>query len=532
MDNVIILDPFSKKNSTETDPLLKIRRALISVSDKKGIIEFARALRTFGVEIISTGGTFTTLKNAGIEVKSVSDVTGFPEILDGRVKTLHPNIHGGILAVLDNPSHREQLEKHHIDPIDLVVVNLYPFEETIAAENVKLDEAIEQIDIGGPAMVRSSSKNFKHTAIIVNPDLYGVVLEEMREHDGCVTIQTRFQLACRAFQHTAHYDSIIASYLAGLTPQKTLPDSITLSFIKEQPMRYGENPHQSAALYGKFGEHFQKLHGKELSYNNILDINAAALLCSEFDDPTVVIVKHNNPCGVATDPVLVEAYKKALATDSKSAFGGIVCVNRPLDKATAEAINEIFTEVIIAPEYERGVLELLTKKKDRRLMKQISNLRKIRELDIRRVVGGVLVQEPDQHRIHASELQVVTKRKPTDEEMQALLFAWRIAKHVKSNAIIYTLGDRTLGIGAGQMSRVDSSKIAAMKATDAGFDLQGCAVSSDAYFPFADGLLEAVKVGATAVIQPGGSIRDEEVIKAADEHDVAMVFTGIRHFRH
>ncbi len=532
MDNVIVLDPFSKKTSSDPDPLLKIRRALISVSDKKGIVEFAKALKGFGVEIISTGGTFTALKNAGIDVKSVSDVTGFPEILDGRVKTLHPSIHGGILAVLDNPSHREQLQKYNIEPIDLVVVNLYPFEQTIAVENVKLDEAIEQIDIGGPAMVRSSSKNFKHTAVVVNPDLYGVVLEEMRQHDGALTVQTRFQLACRAFQHTAHYDSVIASYLAGLTPQNTLPDSITVSLKKEQPMRYGENPHQSAALYGKFGERFQKLHGKELSFNNILDINAAALLCAEFDEPTVVIVKHNNPCGVASDTLLVEAYKKAFATDSKSAFGGIVCVNRPLDRATAEAINEIFTEVIIAPEYERGVLELLTKKKDRRLMKQTSNLRKVRELDIRTVVGGMLVQEPDQHRIHSSELKVVTKRKPTDEEMRALLFAWRIAKHVKSNAIIYTLGDRTLGIGAGQMSRVDSSKIAAMKAADAGFDLHGCAVSSDAFFPFADGLLEAVKVGATAVIQPGGSVRDNEVIKAADEHDVAMVFTGIRHFRH
>jgi phosphoribosylaminoimidazolecarboxamide formyltransferase/IMP cyclohydrolase len=381
-------------------------------------------------------------------------------------------------------------------------------------------------------MVRSASKNFRHTAVVVNPSLYGIVVEEMREHEGSLTIQTRFNLACRAFQHTAHYDSAISTYLAGLTPQKDLPDSITFTMDKEQPMRYGENPHQAAALYGKFGEHFQKLHGKELSYNNILDINAAALLCAEFDEPTVVIVKHNNPCGVATDTSLVEAYKKAFATDTKSAFGGIVCVNRPLDRATAEAINEIFTEVIVAPDYERGVLEFLTKKKDRRLMKQTSNLRKLRELDIRKVTGGVLVQEPDQHRIHPSELRVVTKRKPTDEEMQALLFAWRIAKHVKSNTIVYALSDRTLGIGAGQMSRVDSSKIAAMKAIDAGFDLHGCAVSSDAFFPFADGLLEAVKVGATAVIQPGGSVRDEEVIKAADENDVAMVFTGIRHFRH
>jgi phosphoribosylaminoimidazolecarboxamide formyltransferase / IMP cyclohydrolase len=532
LDNVIILDPFSKPVSSNPDQSLKIRRALISVSDKKGIVEFAKGLKEFGIEIISTGGTYTALKNAGIDVKSVSDVTGFPEILDGRVKTLHPIIHGGILAVLDNPTHVDQIRKHNIEPIDLVVVNLYPFEQTISAENVKLDEAIEQIDIGGPAMVRSSSKNFKYTAIIVNPDIYGIVLEEMREHNGGLTIQTRFKLACSAFQHTAHYDSAIASYLTGLTPQNTLPDSITLSLMKEQPLRYGENPHQSAALYGKFGEHFQKLHGKELSYNNILDINAAALLCAEFDEPTVVIVKHNNPCGVASDAILIEAYKKAFATDTKSAYGGIVCVNRPLDRSTAEAINEIFTEVIIAPEYERGVLEFLTKKKDRRLVRQTTNLRKVRELNIRSVIGGMLVQEPDQHRIHPSELKVVTKRQPTDEEMHALIFAWRIAKHVRSNAIVYTSGDRTLGIGAGQMSRVDSSKIAAMKAVDAGFDLHGCAVSSDAFLPFADGLMEAVKVGATAVIQPGGAMRDEEVIKAADEHNIAMVFTGIRHFKH
>ena len=532
MDNVIVLDPFAKKKFSDNDAPLMIKRALISVSDKKGIVEFAQGLREFGVEIISTGGTLSALKNAGIEATSVSEVTGFPEILDGRVKTLHPVIHAGILAVLDNPAHRDQLQQHKIEPIDLVVVNLYPFEKTISAENVKLDEAIEQIDIGGPAMVRSSSKNFRHTAVVVNPDLYGIVLEEMREHHGALTIQTRFNLACRAFQHTAHYDAVIASYLAGLTPQKTLPDSITISLQKELPMRYGENPHQAAALYGTFGNYFQKLHGKELSYNNILDINAAALLCAEFNDPAVVIVKHNNPCGVASDALLVDAYRQALATDAKSAYGGIVCVNRPLDRTTAEAINEIFTEVIIAPEYERGVLEFLTKKRDRRLIKQTSNLRTLWEVNVRSVAGGMLVQEPDQHRIHPNDVRVVTKRPPTDEEMQSLLFAWRIAKHVKSNAIVYTRGQRTIGIGAGQMSRVDSSKIAAMKAAEAGLSLQGCVVASDAFFPFADGLLEAVQVGATAVIQPGGSVHDEDVIKAADEHNVAMVFTGVRHFRH
>jgi phosphoribosylaminoimidazolecarboxamide formyltransferase/IMP cyclohydrolase len=533
LGNVITLDP-NKKNKpvVEENAPLTIRRALISVSDKKGLIAFAGALKEYGVEIISTGGTFAALQQAGIPVKQVSEITGFPEILDGRVKTLHPKIHGGILGVNDNPSHQEQLKEHGIEPIDLVVVNLYPFEETIAKEDVQLDEAIEQIDIGGPSMVRAAAKNFRYTAVVVNPDLYGIVLEEMREHQGAVTAQTRFQLACRAFQHTAHYDAVISSYLNDMTGHEALPDSLTISMSKEQSLRYGENPHQNAALYGEFGKHVQKLHGKELSYNNILDINAAISLCAEFAEPTAVIVKHNNPCGVASGSTLVEAYRKAFTTDKASSYGGIVCVNRPLDKATAEAINEIFTEVIVTPEYEPGVLELLTKKKDRRLMRLLSNVRTLRELDIRKVIGGFLVQDPDQHRIHPADLKVVTKRKPTDEEMQALLFAWRVAKHVKSNAIVYTTGDRTLGIGAGQMSRVDSSKIAALKAQDAGLDLHGCAAASDAFFPFADGLLEAIRVGATAVIEPGGSIRDQDVIKAADEHDIAMVFTGIRHFRH
>lgn len=511
---------------------LHIRRVLISVSDKKGLVDFAKGLQEFGIEIISTGGTYDTLKRAGIPVLSVSEVTGFPEILDGRVKTLHPKIHAGILAVLDNPQHCDQLREHGIQPIDMVVVNLYPFEETIAKENVKFEEAIENIDIGGPSMVRAAAKNFQYTAVVVNPDFYGILLEEMRQLGGAISVQTRFQLAVKAFQHTAHYDSVIAQYLNELTPQQLLPEVFTLSLRKEQSLRYGENPHQSAALYGNFSKHFVQLHGKELSYNNILDINAAAFLCAEFDEPTVVIVKHNNPCGVGSAPVLSTAYQKALSTDRTSAFGGIVCVNRPLDMATAEAINEIFTEVIIAPEYERGVLEFLTKKKDRRLMRQMTDLRRERELDVRRVVGGLLVQEADTHRLNPEKLKVVTKRAPSDEEMRALLFAWRVAKHVKSNAIVYASGDQTLGIGAGQMSRVDASKIAAQKASEAGFNLHGCAVASDAFFPFADGLLEAVKAGATAVIQPGGSVRDQEVIQAADDHNVAMVFTGIRHFRH
>jgi len=513
-------------------PLLKIRRALISVSDKRGIIQLAAVLRDLNVQMISTGGTLTALKEAGFDAIPVSDVTSFPEILDGRVKTVHPKILGGILAVLDNPKHVEQMKLHDIDAIDLVVVNLYPFERTVASDDVRLETAVENIDIGGPTLVRAAAKNYRHTAVIVNPDLYGVIAEEMQSHDGCITEQTRFQLACSAFQHTAHYDSIIASYLRGLTPSVGFPETFTVSVRRSQDLRYGENPHQSAALYGLFNEYFKKLHGKELSYNNILDVNTAAQVCAEFNDPSATIVKHSNPCGVATAPSLAQAYSIALATDTKSAFGGIVALNRPVDLATAEALNEIFLEVIVAPDFEPRVLDLLTRKKDRRIMQQKVNLRKLRELDVRSVAGGFLVQEPDQHRVHRDQLRVVTRRSPTEDEMSAMLFAWNIAKHIKSNAIVYARGDRTLGIGAGQMSRVDSSKLAALKAAEAGLDLKGCAVASDAFFPFADGLLEAVNVGATAVIQPGGSVRDQDVINAADEHNVAMVFTGIRHFRH
>jgi phosphoribosylaminoimidazolecarboxamide formyltransferase / IMP cyclohydrolase len=511
---------------------LRVRRALISVSDKRGIVELAKALRQYGIEIISTGGTHQTLKDAGVAVKSVSEVTGFPEILDGRVKTLHPAIHAGILAATDNPLHLKQLREHHIEPIDLVVANLYPFEQTITRENVTLDQAIEQIDVGGPTMVRAAAKNHRHTVVIVNPDRYQSLIEEMANNEGAVSFQTRFELAREAFQHTATYDTMIASYFSGLQSDTALPDVVTLSMKKSEELRYGENPHQSAALYGKFNTFFKKLHGKELSYNNILDINAAALLCSEFEKPTVVIVKHNNPCGVGSGDTLFDAYKKAFATDTKSAFGGIVCVNRSLDAATAASINEIFTEVVVAPSYADGVLDLLMKKRDRRLIQQVIDIRSAKALDVRGVIGGLLLQDQDQHRILRESMHVVTKRKPTEEELEALIFAWRVAKHVKSNAIVYTRKDHTLGIGAGQMSRIDSAKIAVMKATEAGLDLAGCAVASDAFFPFADGLLEAVKGGAISVIQPGGSVRDEEVIKAADEHKVAMVFTGIRHFRH
>ncbi len=517
---------------TKEGALLKIRRALISVSDTRGIGELAKGLQEFGIEIISTGGTLQTLKEAGVTARSVADLTGFPEILDGRVKTLHPAIHAALLAVGDNPLHMKQLQELSIEPIDLVVVNLYTFEQTVSQSDVTLDQAIEQIDVGGPAMIRAAAKNYLHTAVVVHPERYSAILDELRANKGAVTPQTRFALAREAFQYTASYDAVVATYLGTVNSSSGLPEVVTLSMTRSDVLRYGENPHQAGALYGKFNSFFRKLHGKELSYNNILDVNAAALLASEFEKPTAVIVKHNNPCGVGSAENLIEAYKKALATDPKSAFGGIVVVNRLLDLATAEAMNDIFTEVIVAPGFAVGVLEFLSRKKDRRLIQQMIDVRSAREYDLRGVVGGLLVQEQDQYRVKRSDLRIVTQRKPTDDELDAMLFAWRVAKHVKSNAIVYARRDCTLGIGAGQMSRVDSSRLAAMKAAEAGLDLKGCAVASDAFFPFADGLIEAIKAGATAVIQPGGSVRDEEVIKAANEHNVAMVFTGVRHFRH
>ncbi|MBI5216948.1 MAG: bifunctional phosphoribosylaminoimidazolecarboxamide formyltransferase/IMP cyclohydrolase [Ignavibacteriae bacterium] len=513
--------------------LVEIKRALISVSDKTGIVEFARSLQKWNVEIISTGGTLKTLHEAGITACSVSELTGFPEILDGRVKTLHPNIHAGLLAVTENPSHVQQLAELNIEPIDLVVVNLYPFEQTIEKSGVSLDDAIEQIDIGGPTMLRSAAKNFSSKTVIVNPQHYARVLSEMEAHNGCVTEETRFALATEVFHHTARYDTAIAGYLqrSGATGS-ALPETFSLSLPKSFDLRYGENPHQSASLYGTFNEIFEKLHGKELSFNNIVDIQGAAELVEEFDEPTVAIIKHTNPCGVGSGTTLAEAYEKALATDKTSAFGGIVCMNRPLDLEAARLIDSVFTEVIIAPEIPNDVLEFLKKKKDRRLILQRKLLQSLHQMNVRSVAGGLLVQSPDVLLLEEEKLRVVTKRTPTEEEHSAMMFAWRVAKHVKSNAIIYARSDRTIGIGAGQMSRVDSSQLATMKAKEAGLELRGTAVASDAFFPFADGLLEAVKVGATAVIQPGGSVRDEEVIRAADEHNIAMLFTGIRHFKH
>lgn len=511
--------------------MVTVRRCLISVSDKRGILEFAKELRALGVEIISTGGTSKALADAGIPVTPVSEVTGFPEILDGRVKTLHPNIHAGLLAAADNPEHLRQLDEHGIKPIDLVVVNLYPFEATIAVPGVSLKEAIENIDIGGPAMVRASAKNYRHTAVLVNPSRYESVLKELKEHHGGLSEETRFNLACEAFSHTARYDTAIAQYLSGLQSTEALPEFLTISEPQSLSLRYGENPHQQGALYGRFESAFEKVHGKELSYNNILDLQAAAALCGEFIEPTAVIVKHNNPCGVGGGTTLTEAYRKALATDPKSAFGGIVTLNREVDAGCAAVLNEIFLEIVAAPGFTREAMTVLEKKKDRRVIRLSGEMTgPVR--DVRSVFGGFLVQNADRHKLTVSDVKTVTKRKPTSGELEALLFAWRVAKHVKSNAIVYASGDRTLGIGAGQMSRVDSARIAALKAAEAGLDLSRSAVASDAFFPFADGLLEAIRVGATAVIQPGGSVRDQEVIDAADAHGVAMVFTGIRHFRH
>jgi phosphoribosylaminoimidazolecarboxamide formyltransferase/IMP cyclohydrolase len=513
---------------------VKVSRALISVSNKTGIVEFAKALEELGIEIISTGGTGALLHEHSVNARSVSDITDFPEILGGRVKTLHPKILGALLGKTDDPGHQRQMEEFDIQPIDLLVVNLYPFEETTQRNNVTLDEALEQIDIGGPTMLRAAAKNYTSKAVVIDPAQYDRILAELRETGGHLSEGTCFALAQEVFRHTSHYDNAIAEFLHGKNGKEGsgLPSQLNIHLHKAASLRYGENPHQAAALYGDFGKYFEKLHGKELSFNNILDINSASSLVAEFDQPTVVIVKHTNPCGVGIDAELSQAYRKALATDSKSAFGGIVAVNRPLDTDTAQAINEVFTEVIIAPEFPVATLELLKKKKDRRLVKQIADIQTSKEFDVRKVVGGFLVQQSDNILLTQDQLKVVTRRKPTDEEMTAMLFAWKVVKHVKSNGIVYARGDRTLGIGAGQMSRVDSSKIAAMKAKEAGLDLEASVVASDAFFPFADGLLEAVNVGATAVIQPGGSVRDEEVIKAADEHDVAMVFTDIRHFRH
>jgi phosphoribosylaminoimidazolecarboxamide formyltransferase / IMP cyclohydrolase len=507
---------------------MKISRALISVSDKTGVAAFARALERLGVDIISTGGTADLLRKEGVPVRDISSFTGFPEVLEGRVKTLHPRVHGGLLYKRGNKKHEEEARECGFEPIDLVVVNLYPFEATIEKPGVKLADAIEQIDIGGPSMIRSSAKNYESVTVVVDPADYDAVLETMRDNDGETTLKLRERLAIKAFIKTSNYDRAIGNFL---NKEQTTDASFSLSLPLVTKLRYGENPHQAGALYGDFDQRFEKLHGKDLSFNNILDISAATELIAEFSEPTVAILKHTNPCGVGTDADLRKAWEKAFATDKQAPFGGVIVCNRPLTEKLAKAIAEIFSEVIIAPEFEADARALLQKKKNLRLMRLLDTAKPAKfDFDVRSVCGGVLVQDRDKNVELATK--IVTKRAPTKKEMAAMLFGWRVVKHVKSNAIVYAGADRTLGIGAGQMSRVDASRIAVWKANEAGLSLKGSAVASDAFFPFPDGLIAAAEAGASCAIQPGGSVRDDEVIAAADEQNVAMIFTGVRHFRH
>jgi len=507
---------------------MKISRALISVSDKSVIASFARALERQGVDIISTGGTAELLRREKIPVREISSFTAFPEVLEGRVKTLHPRVHGGLLYKRGNPKHEAEARECGFEPIDLVVVNLYPFEETIGKPDVTLAEAIENIDIGGPSMIRSAAKNYESVTVVVDPADYDTVLENMRENNGETTLKLRERLAIKAFIKTSEYDRVISNFLE---KEQATDASFSLSLPLVTRLRYGENPHQKAALYGDFDKHFEKLHGKELSFNNILDISAATNLIGEFDDPTVAILKHTNPCGVGSDADLRKAWDKAFATDKQAPFGGIIICNRPLGEPLAKAISEIFSEVIIAPDFDAEARGILQKKKNLRLVRLLTAATEARPTrDIRSVCGGVLVQDADS--ANAIRENVVTKRQPTKTELKAMLFGSRVVKHVKSNAIVYASADRTLGIGAGQMSRIDASRIAIWKAEEAGLSLKASAVASDAFFPFPDALIAAANAGATCAIQPGGSIRDEEVIAAANERNMAMIFTRVRHFRH
>lgn len=516
-----------------------VKQALISVSDKRGIVDFVKNLRRFGIKILSTGGTARLLKENGVEVTEVADYTGYPEMLDGRVKTLHPKVHGGLLGLRDNSAHVKKMREHGIEPIDMVVVNLYPFEETIAKEGCTLEEAIENIDIGGPTMLRSAAKNYRDVTVIVDADDYKRVVDEMESSGGASSYETNFYLAKKVYQHTARYDGAITNYLTSLADEgrKEYPDVLTLQYEKVQDMRYGENPHQTAAFYrGKevreaCVSNSVQLQGKELSFNNIVDLDAALETVKAFSEIAAVIVKHNNPCGVALDDKsLAEAYRKARSCDPVSAFGGIIGFNRHVDGDTAREIVSTFVEAIIAPGYDDEALEILKEKKNLRLLKVPPlSFHNGDDYDIKRVAGGLLIQTCDKGKVDIRSLKVVSSRQPTEEELCAMDFAWKVCKYVKSNAIIYARPDQTVGIGAGQMSRVDSSRIAILKAQS---PVKGTVMASDAFFPFRDGIDAAAEAGATAVIQPGGSIRDDEVIAAADEHGMAMIFTGMRHFKH
>jgi len=525
-----------------TDNLTAVRRALISVSDKTGIAAFARALNDMGIEILSTGGTFKLLSSEGIPAVEISDYTGFPEMMDGRVKTLHPKVHGGILARRDVDA--EVMAKHDIPPIDMVVVNLYPFEATVAKPDCDLPTAIENIDIGGPTMLRAAAKNNKHVAVVVNPGDYESVLASLNANQGQLDQQTRFDLAVKTFEHTANYDGAIANYLGARVDDpdsvSEFPRTFNSQFHKQQDMRYGENPHQQAAFYREANpveasvSTARQLQGKALSFNNIADTDAALECVKAFSEPACVIVKHANPCGVAVAESPLKAYELAFQTDPTSAFGGIIAFNRELDEATAQRIVEQqFTEVIIAPTISEAALAVTAAKQNVRVLScgQWPQARAA-GLDFKRVNGGLLVQDRDIHQLDESELKIVSKRSPSSDELQDLVFSWSVAQYVKSNAIVYARNNQTIGIGAGQMSRVYSARIAGIKAADEGLEVKGSVMASDAFFPFRDGIDAAAKAGITAVIQPGGSMRDDEVIAAADEHGMAMVFTGVRHFRH
>lgn len=565
---------FSFLNHCFMSDIRKISRALLSVSDKDGITEFAAELAGFGIELISTGGTARILREAGIEVTEVSEITRFPEMMDGRVKTLHPNVHGGLLALRDDENHLSAMKEHGIKPIDLVVINLYPFEQTIEKEGVTVEEAVEQIDIGGPAMIRSASKNWRDVAVVTDTRLYDDLIAEMRKNDGALSGTTRRRLALLAFTKTSRYDLAISSYLArqldldeleqmeplnpfkdlgffvieenGSAPEPReseadqpvdvrLPERVTTSLAKTRDLRYGENPHQRAAVYtdGAGGgiANSEQIQGKEMSFNNYVDAEAAWRLVRDLDAQAVAIIKHTNPSGVGLGSTNLEAYRRALATDPVSAFGGIVALNRTLDAEAAEEISKIFTEVVVAPDYEPGALEVLKRKKNVRVLKVVED-ETSGGLEYKQISGGILVQDLDSLRVTESDLNIVTRRRPSPDEISAMLFAWTVCKHVKSNAIVFANDVQTVGVGAGQMNRVDSVRIAAMRAERTDLEIKGSVLASDAFFPFRDNVDEAAAIGIAAIIQPGGSMRDEESIAAADEYGIAMVFTGYRHFKH
>jgi phosphoribosylaminoimidazolecarboxamide formyltransferase/IMP cyclohydrolase len=541
----------------------QIKRVLISLSDKTGAVEFATFLKANGADIVSTGGTAKALRDAGIDVVEVAEVTGFPEMMDGRVKTLHPKIHGALLALRDDPDHVASLKEHGIEPIDMVVINLYPFEERVSKEGVTLDEAVENIDIGGPAMIRSASKNWRDVAVVTDPKLYAGIVEEMSENNGSLSLSTRKRLATLAYTRTASYDLAISSYLARqlsdedlallqpynplgnltfietqdshVSAEESFREDLTIELSKVSDLRYGENPHQRAAIYssGEAGgiANAEQLHGKEMSFNNYVDAEAAWELVHDFDELAVAIIKHTNPSGVGTALTNDEAYRRALSTDPVSAFGGIVAFNRKVDVSVAGSVNEVFTEVVIAPEFEPEALELFRTKKNLRVLKaSISDQALMREY--KQVSGGFLLQDKDVYNVGPSDLNVVSEKAPSAEQIRAMLLAWKVCKHVKSNAIVLANEHQTIGVGSGQMNRVDSVRIAAMRADRFGLPIKGSVLASDAFFPFRDNVDEAAKMGVSAIIQPGGSVKDNETIAAANEHGIAMVFTGFRHFKH